>query len=478
MVSGPADPEVGAGMLVRGGAGGTRAHLTDLLAAAAALDDAALSLADAEHALDRVAGLVEEAAVASPATAAAARDASAGVLGGPAGLRLLRARVADLAAAVRSAEVAYRDTETLVERALAALTGVGLTAARAAGDVPLLGLAGVGLASIAAAHGWLAGRFLPRTTVRIDGPFVEATLPFVAATIEGAAPGPAWARGPVGDPVPQSAGVLAGVSLGLGRLLGSPYRPLVVTRVPSIAPRTPVPRSAGDLLRQVAALAPTAGTRPGTVSVQRLDRADGSRAWVVAVPGTQEWSPLPGRNPVDALTNLRLGAQAPDDMSELVVRALAGAGAGRDEPVVLAGHSQGGIVAMRVAADPAVAARFDVAAVVTAGAPVATVRSTVPSLHLEHVQDVVPALEGAPNADEPRRTTVTVDLDARDDPTARADAGSLSTAHGIDAYVRTAEALEGAEHPSLRSFDAALGTVLGGTVAATTTHWSGTRGQP
>lgn len=63
--------------------------------------------------------------------------------------------------------------------------------------------------------------------------------------------------------------------------------------------------------------------------------------------------------------------------------------------ILLAGHSQGGIIAANIAADPGFTARYQVDAVVTAGSPVNTipVNPDVPVLNFHHTTDIVPKLD-------------------------------------------------------------------------------------
>jgi pimeloyl-ACP methyl ester carboxylesterase len=93
-----------------------------------------------------------------------------------------------------------------------------------------------------------------------------------------------------------------------------------------------------------------------------------------------------------------------------VFAALADAGVGPHVPVLLVGHSEGGIVAVNAARDAAASGRFRVTHVVTAGSPVGTIAADVPSgvqvLALENTADVVPGLDGVPNPDLTNVTTV------------------------------------------------------------------------
>jgi hypothetical protein len=129
---------------------------------------------------------------------------------------------------------------------------------------------------------------------------------------------------------------------------------------------------------------------------------------VVEIPGTEEWSPKSGANPVDLTTNLRLMAGQQGEQNEAVKMAMRQAGIGANDPVMLTGHSQGGISAASLAADPATRSEFKITNVYTGGAPIARfpIPDDVQVLSIEHNQDLVPRLDGQPNPDRPGWVTV------------------------------------------------------------------------
>jgi pimeloyl-ACP methyl ester carboxylesterase len=183
---------------------------------------------------------------------------------------------------------------------------------------------------------------------------------------------------------------------------------------------------------------------------------DGRRAWAVEIPGTQDWSPIPGQDPFDLTADVSSMAGRPSAAERTVTGALDLAGARPDEPVLLAGHSLGGMLAAGLAADPAFRARFRVTHVVTAGSPIAgyAVPPTVRVLSLEHADDVVPALDGASNPDRPgwvtvRRTVLPAALAA--DPI---------LTHGVEAYRATAAIVDASDDPSLVAWRAGLAPFL------------------
>jgi hypothetical protein len=186
------------------------------------------------------------------------------------------------------------------------------------------------------------------------------------------------------------------------------------------------------------------GVPSGTVAVQRIEHADGPATWVVTVPGTQAL--ISGEHAFDVDTDLDLmagpGLDGVADVMTGVVQALEAAGAAPDEPVVLTGHSLGGIGVTALAADPRFRARHPVAGVVTVGAPTATFTTPrgVPVLHVENTEELVSSLDGRSAAENPAsrdRVTLSRDLGASADPADRAASGSVSRAHQVGTHLRT-----------------------------------------
>lgn len=147
------------------------------------------------------------------------------------------------------------------------------------------------------------------------------------------------------------------------------------------------------------------GLEGGRVRVLEVAAAGGGSAWVVVVPGTQGWSPVPGANPFDLSTDVR--AVTGDDATVAaagVALALqhARAASARStslDPVMLVGHSQGGILAAALAGDTAFGRRHRVTHLLTTGAPVGSfpVPASVRVLAVEHGDDPVPGLDLTPN---------------------------------------------------------------------------------
>ena len=118
------------------------------------------------------------------------------------------------------------------------------------------------------------------------------------------------------------------------------------------------------------------------------------RSWTVDIRGTQSfWIGQTG--PQDMTTNLQGVAGMTSDQLDAIKEAMNAAGIAPGEAVEFAGHSQGGIMAAQMAADPSVRARYNVVSVVTAGSPTATIApDDVPVLAYENSGDIVPSLDG------------------------------------------------------------------------------------
>ncbi len=303
------------GVVVRGGVGGTTATLERMRHAAATLRAAADHLDDAAASACWAArdGLGS----GRSAPGARAHAAVAPVVHGPASLAAHAAATRHLATALARAADAYDRAEDAagdVLRTVLAAVGQG------AGDHPigaLLGgvllarlalpglvLAGAGLH--ASGRGPAAVRWLATTDP--GEPAVQAAAGFVRGLVPGTLPGSATPTVGASRVVTTTTGILGRVVPGLAR------RPLRVTARLGPTSAGPAPRDAADLLGRVAGLYPRGGGAAGTVGVDRLDHPDGTRTWVVAIPGTQDAASLGASgNPFDMATNLRLMAGATDD---------------------------------------------------------------------------------------------------------------------------------------------------------------------
>ncbi|NAZ83665.1 hypothetical protein GTR02_17775 [Kineococcus sp. R8] len=453
---------------VAAGAGGAVAAAARVSALAVALRTVALRYRLGEEAAAAVVAIARRAAAEVVVAAAPAVLAgTAGVVAADVVYRAHQAQEELLVGAVGLALSGRLDASSL---------GTEFSAAtRRAGD-RLAGDAGAVLQPLArelAAHPEVVRELAATTPAVLDAALAQT--PALAVAVAAVAPDAV----PLDD-VAAAGTVLAGLGTVTPLFRETPVRvrPAAVARA---VPNGP-PRGVADVLDGVARQStgwtgtsmPLPGSRmppsgpppPGTVRLERVTSAAGRVAWVVEVPGTQTWNPLPGagavgRTPMDLTTNVRAVAGQPTATADAVVQAMRQAGVRAGEPVMVAGHSQGGLTAAALAADPAVRAEFTITHVVTAGSPVdgIPVPAGVRVLSLEHTGDLVPALDGTDAEGSPRRTVVTRDLSAAP-AWAEQVARDPVQAHGWVQYVDTARLVDASDDPALRAFTASAAPFL------------------
>lgn len=191
-----------------------------------------------------------------------------------------------------------------------------------------------------------------------------------------------WSSGPDGDR-DGDAGALV-KALGLAGMVFDSAGAVVIGDA-DLAVDAPATASGFE---DLVALEHLASQDKGALLVTRTE----SGAWIVTVPGTNTQAGT-------AFGTDRLAAAMVGDSRDVglsTVAALRAAGAADGDAVILNGHSQGGRHAVNLALDPELKRNFRVGGVVTAGAPVgrAELPEDVWAVHLEHVDDSVPGLDG------------------------------------------------------------------------------------
>ncbi|GAB3072003.1 PGAP1-like alpha/beta domain-containing protein [Pedococcus soli] len=451
---------------VRGGVGGTTVGVDELVGAAGQLVQAAADLGGV------VVGLVAAAArvAASSSTGAAlspltAVRAEAEVLEAARALVVEAAALEGVALAVRAAARAYGEVEdevvrtaSLAQDVVLALAGhaaptlvVGVVALEAVGvDVAdLLDRAAWALPEVAELGGGSGGLVVGLRSNPLTAPLLAPPLLAPPHRVSSSP----WARPDLARPADrdeQAVGVLADSAAARGLLDDAGAVRVTEAAVPGGGGRATV----GPV--GVAALAGDLAELPGDGRVRVVEVAgDRGPAWIVEIGGTQVWDARAGENPFDLTTDVRSMAGESTLLAAGVQQALATAQAGaaaaggRDvaaEPVMLAGHSLGGIVAAGLASSAEFRSAHRVTHVVALGSPIgkAPVPPGVQVLALEHRQDPVPRLEGRANPD--RVDWVTVSRDLADDPGQRHRA---SAAHPGELYVGTGAAVDASDDRSV-----------------------------
>ncbi|WP_433825780.1 esterase/lipase family protein [Actinoplanes sp. CA-015351] len=387
-------------MKVTGGAGGVDADYDDMFTLADSSDDLAFALGRISgecHAVAADPDLLASAALA-PVSAARFTGALLAALDGPDGLTAQAAVFGVRALGLRTAVATYEATD----RAQAAMIDAVRFASGLAAPVALpVAIAGAGL--FAVTH--------PEAVVSLvmNPPDIQKLLtnhPGTVDAVVGAGPGLiSWLPGVGVTDVPGAADLIANLY---------PDGRHTVTDVGVDAnPRTGEPPAGiGDLIDGLDHRnGEVSGGEPDQIDVRVITAADGTRSFVVDIPGTKDWNGPLEHNPElnDLGTNLHVLAGDVSTREHAIAEALRQAGASSTDPVMLIGHSQGGMVAAQAAHDHGNGTfDFNVTHVVTAGSPVGRIEvpGDVQVLSLENKHDIVPHLDAAANPDRENWTTV------------------------------------------------------------------------
>ncbi|MCV0020627.1 hypothetical protein FYZ39_04075, partial [Mobiluncus curtisii] len=167
------------------------------------------------------------------------------------------------------------------------------------------------------------------------------------------------------------------------------------------------PKNPGDVFRYSNTIDPYGDS--GAFEIQRWRNAAGQKGVRVILRGTESWDAGSGM-PQDMLTNTEAVAGMKTGPARAVQAALESMKVDATTPVELVGHSQAGIVAANLAADPSFTSHYNVRSVITAGSPVAGAMNRVPeNIHMisfENSNDLVPKLEAGLNPGAANHVTV------------------------------------------------------------------------
>lgn len=447
---------------VHGGTGGVAADLEDQRRWAGILQDASAALGDvlARTTDDRDVALLARTAVWSPVGAV---TGAFDLLGGRARLAALVAGTAGLASVLRTRAALLEAADVWPGRIgrgmrrelspLLALAAGGYVAARSGlGEDAATG-ASEGLREVVTAAPWL----------------VEAVVDSGAELLDEAVPGPYEPNSP--------RETVVALLLAFGSQHGRfDDRPIALRRwtpfiapLPAGAPRGPMeepppPGSLGELATNLNLMMDATRHDAGAsiVGITRVD-GPGGPAWIVQLPGTQEWDPVTGPDPSDLTTNLLLSGGRESELVNAALATVRSAGIQPGDPIMTAGHSQGGIAATDLA-DALHHDGYAVTHVVTFGSPVANLPLPpgVEGMSIEHRDDLVPRLDAAPNRDDRNRTTVVTDSHSHP------DQGPVGP-HSLLLYAETATTLRELDDPSVDAWLTSAGSFFG---QAGETRWT------
>jgi hypothetical protein len=153
-----------------------------------------------------------------------------------------------------------------------------------------------------------------------------------------------------------------------------------------------VPDTLGDFLAQAGAVDTIGGDAQTVVDVAKIVHEDGSVSWIVTLPSTKDWvvpSDAGAVNDLDADLLLLAFPGLQSQYEKAVLDAMAQAGVGDGEPVLVTGWSLGGIMAGHLAEEGA--GGYDYAGVVVAGAPIdhMNISADIPVVQVKHTTDPV-----------------------------------------------------------------------------------------
>lgn len=166
-----------------------------------------------------------------------------------------------------------------------------------------------------------------------------------------------------------------------------------------------------------------------TIGIDLFIAEAGTKTAVVYVPGTQSFSFGDGDNPLDMASNIQAMAANGGAASEkAVLLAIKQAGLESTDELILVGHSQGGMVAANIAANPS---GFIAAGLISFGAPIAQLgKLSIPVMAIEHTNDPVPNLSG--RANPLKKNWVSVQRVS-----SKAEANAVLFSHSLKSYRNT-----------------------------------------
>ncbi|MET4637386.1 hypothetical protein [Mycetocola sp. 2940] len=267
----------------------------------------------------------------------------------------------------------------------------------------------------------------------------------VAMGATGVAPTVAWFLGDEGAGV-VGLGSMAEALLLLAGRNAYMATPLTMTRSSTTSVSAPA------TLADAAARIPASGAGKPQVRIERYADRRGGASYAVYIAGTSDFS-VGGSEPFDMASNLAGIAGRDTAAQQATVEAMNDAGIRRGDAVSFFGHSQGGLVATRIAASGV----YSTQSLVTFGSPSGQIRvpDSIAHVAVEHAEDITPALGGAPIGGTDGRERIVVTRGLFDE-TGPPPGTSPGDAHHMARYAETAELIDGSPDPRLTPMREAL----------------------
>ncbi|SEN59535.1 alpha/beta hydrolase [Cryobacterium luteum] len=369
----------------------------------------------------------------------------------------LEERTGDLAASLTDAAERYGWTERAVmHMAVLGSAGLGYDLGRFRALVFLLA-AGPAARGALAWRAWNSHHGSPGIDYRfLTSPAAVVLTKLIVTSLDDVAAGALGVPLPIDLLLGDSGLGLVGVSTTAVAVLAAArsrglFRegPVKVATAGAATSATP-PTGVGDLAARI----PKAIAGQPQVLIENYGTPE-NLSWAVYVGGTIDWNAVATTEPWDLTANVTAMAGQNAGSLQAVMQAMHAAGITAGDPVVIAGHSQGGLVATQVAASGA----FAVRAVVTFGAPESrvSVPSGVATMTVEHTDDVTTGLGGASMVQSEDRITVRREAFFSAEP----PAGEALPAHHLDTYRETALLIDASPEKNLTDFRDTVTGVLG-----------------
>lgn len=244
---------------------------------------------------------------------------------------------------------------------------------------------------------------------------------------------------------------IVGLSSMAGALLLLAGRNAYTATPVTVTSSAPVAVAAPSSLGDAASRIPASGPGRPQVRIETFDRQAGRRSYAVYIAGTSEFS-TGGIEPFDMASNLAGIAGNDGAAYTATLDAMDDAGIQPGDSVTLVGHSQGGLVAARVAAS----GLYDTDALVTFGSPTGQIPipDGVAHVAVEHTEDITPALGGEAIGGADGRERIVVRRGVYDG--VPPPPGSFGGAHDLARYEETATLIDRSDDPRLDPMKRAL----------------------
>jgi hypothetical protein len=199
------------------------------------------------------------------------------------------------------------------------------------------------------------------------------------------------------------------------------------------------------------------------IRIERYATPGGPDRFEVYITGTADFSPRSGSDPFDLTSDVGTIAELPAGAVRAVQQAMAQEGITAESPVQFTGYSQGGLIAVTLAAS----GDYNTHGVLAVGSPTAHVAlgDDFPVIAIEHTDDIVPAMGGMRSGHD----AVLVEREAFAD--RETPSGVAVPSHDRGEYRRTAELADTAMSPQLVAAREALDGFTSGTTPVSSTTY-------